>query len=98
VPVPFHLDEHISGALAIALRHRGIDVTTTAEAGLVGAADQLPDSAPLALRPPRRALDVRDDQVVVSGGSSSAERVCTSGLESDVRARLLARRPSMLVR
>jgi hypothetical protein len=39
VPVPFHLDEHISTALADALRHRGIDVTTTADAGLVGAAD-----------------------------------------------------------
>lgn len=40
MPVPFHLDEHISSALANALRHRGIDVTTTTEAGLVGAADQ----------------------------------------------------------
>ena len=36
--VCFHLDEHISTGLAAALRHRGIDVTTTADAGLVGAA------------------------------------------------------------
>jgi predicted nuclease of predicted toxin-antitoxin system len=40
VGVPFHLDEHISKALADALRHRGIDATTTADAGLVGAADR----------------------------------------------------------
>lgn len=39
--VAVHLDEHIpAGALASALRHRGIDVTTTAEAGLLGAADR----------------------------------------------------------
>jgi hypothetical protein len=40
VPVSFHLDEHISTALAHGLRHRAIDVTTTADAGLVGAADR----------------------------------------------------------
>ena len=38
--VLFHLDEHIPAALADALRHRGIDVTTTADAGLVGAPDR----------------------------------------------------------
>ena len=36
----FHLDEHINPAIADALRRRGIDVTTTAEAGLCGADDQ----------------------------------------------------------
>jgi predicted nuclease of predicted toxin-antitoxin system len=35
----FHLDEHIHPAVAAALRRRGIDVTTTNEAGLCGAAD-----------------------------------------------------------
>lgn len=35
----FHLDEHISNAIAIALRRRGIDVTTTVEAGLRQADD-----------------------------------------------------------
>ena len=38
--VSFHLDENISPTLADALRHRGIDVTTTADAGLVGATDR----------------------------------------------------------
>ena len=37
--ITFHLDEHIPPAVAIALRHRGIDVTTTVDAGLVGAED-----------------------------------------------------------
>jgi Domain of unknown function (DUF5615) len=40
VPVPFHLDEHIPPALADALRNRGIDVTTTADAGLMGTGDR----------------------------------------------------------
>ena len=36
----FHLDEHIDSAIADGLRRRGIDVTTTAEAGLRGAGDE----------------------------------------------------------
>ncbi len=36
----FHLDEHIDTAIADGLRRRGIDVTTTAEAGLRGAGDE----------------------------------------------------------
>jgi hypothetical protein len=35
----FHLDENIPYAVAEGLRRRGIDVTTTAEAGLLGADD-----------------------------------------------------------
>jgi len=35
----FHLDENIDQAIARALRERGIDVTTSAEAQLVGARD-----------------------------------------------------------
>jgi hypothetical protein len=38
--VSFHLDEHIPTALADALRSRGIDVTTTAVAGLAGTGDR----------------------------------------------------------
>lgn len=40
MPVSFHFDEHIFTELADALRSRGIDVTTTAEAGLLGARDE----------------------------------------------------------
>jgi predicted nuclease of predicted toxin-antitoxin system len=40
VPVSFHLDEHIPPAVADALRSRGIDITTTADAGMVGTSDR----------------------------------------------------------
>jgi predicted nuclease of predicted toxin-antitoxin system len=36
----FHLDEHIDFAIALGLRQRGIDVTTTADANLLGATDE----------------------------------------------------------
>jgi predicted nuclease of predicted toxin-antitoxin system len=39
VPIRFHLDEHISGHIAGGLRRRNIEVTTMAEAGLIGATD-----------------------------------------------------------
>ena len=38
--ITFHLDEHIPPALANSLRHRDIDVTTTADTGLMGAEDR----------------------------------------------------------
>jgi hypothetical protein len=37
--IRFHLDENVSGAVATALRGRGIDVTTPADVGLIGAND-----------------------------------------------------------
>ena len=37
--IKFHLDEHVSPAIAVGLRRRGIDVTTTREVGLQGADD-----------------------------------------------------------
>jgi hypothetical protein len=38
--IRFHLDEHVPSAIAVGLRRRGIDVTTTNDAGLAGADDQ----------------------------------------------------------
>ena len=38
--IRFHLDEHCDPAIAVGLRRHGIDVTTTAEAGLLHAADE----------------------------------------------------------
>ena len=40
MPIRFHLDEHVNPAVAVGLRRRGIDVATTAEAGLLGATDE----------------------------------------------------------
>ena len=37
--IRFHLDEHVAHAVADGLRRLGIDVTTTTDAGLVGASD-----------------------------------------------------------
>lgn len=37
--IRFHLDENVSGAIALGLRRRGIDVTTALDAGLLGADD-----------------------------------------------------------
>ncbi len=37
--IRFHLDENVSGAVTSALRRRGVDVSTAAEVGLLGADD-----------------------------------------------------------
>ncbi len=37
--IRFHLDENVNLAIASGLRRRGIDVTTSREAGLIGASD-----------------------------------------------------------
>jgi predicted nuclease of predicted toxin-antitoxin system len=37
--IRFHLDQHVPNAIARGLRRRGIDVTTTAEAGLQDSGD-----------------------------------------------------------
>jgi hypothetical protein len=37
--IRFHLDENCAGAIATGLRRHGIDVTTTPEAGSLGASD-----------------------------------------------------------
>lgn len=37
--IRFHLDEHVSHAIAHGLRRLGIDVTTSTDAGLLGASD-----------------------------------------------------------
>lgn len=39
--IRFHLDEHVDPVIADGLRRRGVDVTTTADAGLIGATDQV---------------------------------------------------------
>jgi len=41
VMIRFHLDEHVPHAIAEGLRRRGIDVTTTVEAGLRSATDDV---------------------------------------------------------
>ena len=38
--IKFHLDESVSNAIALGLRRRGINVTTTSETGLMGVSDR----------------------------------------------------------
>ena len=38
--IRFHLDENVDLAVAIGLRRRGVDVTTTQEIGLIRASDE----------------------------------------------------------
>ncbi|MBE9224418.1 DUF5615 family PIN-like protein [Phormidium sp. LEGE 05292] len=38
--IRFHLDENVNSAIADGLRRRGINVTTSPEAGLIGASDE----------------------------------------------------------
>ena len=37
--IKYHLDESVANAVANGLKHRGIDVTTSKAAGLIGASD-----------------------------------------------------------
>jgi hypothetical protein len=53
--IRFHLDEHVNPAVADGLRRRGIDVTTTVEAGLIGALDQ-----------DQIAFGIKHDRVIVT--------------------------------
>ncbi len=54
-PIRFHLDEHVSSAVAEGLRRRGIDVTETYEVGLGGAND-----------PAQLAFALREGRVIVT--------------------------------
>jgi hypothetical protein len=38
--IRFHLDENVPSAITEGLRRRGVDATTTPEAGLIGAGDE----------------------------------------------------------
>jgi hypothetical protein len=51
----FHLDEHVDHAIARGLRSRGIDCTTTTDAGLLGAEDAA-----------QLAFGLREQRVVVT--------------------------------
>jgi uncharacterized protein with PIN domain len=55
--IRFHLDEHIPNAIAKGLRQRGIDVTTTVEAGLRTLSD---DSQMTFIRQEQRVLVTSD--------------------------------------
>jgi predicted nuclease of predicted toxin-antitoxin system len=53
--IRYHLDEHVDHAIAHGLRLRGIDVTTSTDAGLLGAADEA-----------HVAFAMRDQRIIVT--------------------------------
>jgi predicted nuclease of predicted toxin-antitoxin system len=66
--IRFHLDEHIDPAIADALRHHGIDVTTTVQAGL----RTMNDGAQLAfVRSHHRVMVSSDTDFLRVAGSNS---------------------------
>src|SRR5262245_28924573 len=60
--IKFHLDEHVSRAIADGLRRRGIDVTTTLDAGFAAADDV--DHIAFALTG-RRVIFTHDDDFLI---------------------------------
>ena len=59
--IRFHLDEHADPAIAEGLRRRGIDVTTTQQAGML----QAPDEAQLGfIQAEGRVLFTEDGSIV----------------------------------
>jgi predicted nuclease of predicted toxin-antitoxin system len=79
VPIRFHLDEHIPASVSAGLRRRKIDVTTTAEAGLIGAEDAVQLSLAAASR---RVLVTHDADFLrlhASGVSHAGIVYCPQG-------------------
>jgi predicted nuclease of predicted toxin-antitoxin system len=77
--IRFHLDEHCPTALAEGLRRRGINVTTTPEAGLQGASDQ--EHVAFALREGQVIFTQDEDFLVLhaSGGPHAGIAYCHQG-------------------
>lgn len=80
--IRFHLDEHCPTAVAEGLRRRGINVTTTPEAGLQGALDT--EHVAFALREGRVILTEDEDFLALhaSGVSHAGITYCHQGTRS----------------
>ncbi len=63
--IRYYLDEHMDAAVAIGLRRRGIDVTTTVDAGLTSASD--PEQLNFAFVE-QRVFVTRDRRIIATGG------------------------------
>jgi predicted nuclease of predicted toxin-antitoxin system len=61
----FHLDENVDDAIAVGLRSRGIDTTTTEVAGINGASDE--EQLAFALREMRVIVTYDDDLLALHG-------------------------------
>jgi imidazolonepropionase-like amidohydrolase len=78
----FHLDESVDHAVARGLAQRGVDVTTTTDAGLIGATDQAQLEHAIASR---RVLVTHDHdflKLVATGADHSGVAYCPPGHRS----------------
>ena len=72
--IRYHLDENVHHAVARALRLRGIDVTTTSEAGLMAAPDE----------------DAEPDSVSLNAEKRNRPVACLEGMPSNSRRHVAA--------
>lgn len=72
--IRFHLDENVSNAVALALRRRGIDVTTSADAELIGADDH--DQLQFALLHDRVVMTHDDDFTRIHANGAAHAGIC----------------------
>jgi predicted nuclease of predicted toxin-antitoxin system len=80
--IRFHIDENVSAGVATALRKAGIDVSTTANAGLIGAAD----SAQLAFIQQERRVIVTHDDDFLQIASERADHPGVAYCRKDARS------------
>jgi uncharacterized protein with PIN domain len=67
--IRYYLDEHMDAAVAIGLRRRGVDVTTTVDAGLTSASDSEQLNYAIA---ERRVFVTRDRRIIATGGHGTS--------------------------
>ena len=72
--IRFHFDESVRTAIAVGLRSHGIDVTTTAEADLMGASDD--EQIAFALGETRVIVTHDHDFLALSAGGIQHPGVC----------------------
>jgi predicted nuclease of predicted toxin-antitoxin system len=73
-PIRFHLDENVDPAIASGLRARGVDVTTTPDAGLLGKDD--PDQLAYILREGRVLVTHDDDFLALASRGVEHPGIC----------------------
>lgn len=87
--IRFHLDEQVDRAIGEALIRRGIDVTTTPEAGLLGAVDQ--EQLAFAISQQRVIFTRDDDFFSISSTRYRTLRSCLLSPKQSVNWRNCAR-------
>lgn len=85
--IRYHLDESVRTAIAVGLRSHGVDVSTTVEAGLLGAADE--DHIAHALTEGRVIVTHDDDFLVLASSGIEHSGICYCHQQQHPIGRLL---------